>query len=213
MSAGPEATSSNSTPRGAATPSGVAPQGPASSGFSPVLCDSPPPTGLPVTPVKGAARGVKGWTLQPGWSYFNDGAGFHIAVPDGWTYQRVGTTYCFRSPRNARVMSLDAGRDPAVDPLTAARAEDQRLARSKELPGYALIGIVSVPLLHKAADWEYRYQARSGAVRHAGVRWFVIDGRAYALGWSTPEKNWSPDLSKIQMIRGTFFTSRSALPR
>ncbi|WP_407651396.1 serine/threonine-protein kinase [Actinoplanes sandaracinus] len=194
-------------------PSSATSPGVESSGFAPALCESPPRAGLPVTPLKGAPRGVNGWKLQPGWSYFDDGAGFHIAVPDGWTHQRVGGTYCFRSPGNARVMSLHTGRDPAVDPLTASRAEEQRLATSGDLPGYALIGIASVPLLHKAADWEYRYHARGGAARRAGIRWFVIDGRAYALGWSTPEKTWNSDLGKIQMIRSTFYSNRPAPSR
>ncbi|GIF34266.1 hypothetical protein Aut01nite_72520 [Actinoplanes utahensis] len=177
--------------------------------FSPALCDSPPPAGLPVTPRKGAARGVNGWMLQAGWSYFTDGSGFHIAVPDGWSYQRTGDTYCFRSPRNTRVMSLDVGRDPAADPLAAIQAEARRLADARSLPGYALSGVAPVPLLHKAADWEYRYRSAAGAARRCGIRWFVIDGRGYALGWSTPEKTWSADLVKIQLIRGTFYTDRT----
>ncbi|SDT77914.1 serine/threonine-protein kinase [Actinoplanes derwentensis] len=177
--------------------------------YSPVRCDSARPAGLPRTPQRGAARGVKGLTLQAGWSYFNDGSGFHIAVPDGWTYQRVGSTYCFRSPRSARVMSFDTGRDPAADPLTAFQDDERRIARSGNPPGYALIGIASVPLLNKAADWEFRYRSPAGGSRHASVRWFVSNGRAYTLGWSTPSKTWKSDLLKIQMIRGTFYASRT----
>lgn len=148
-------------------------------------------------------------SLQSGWSYFNDGSGFHIAVPDGWTYQRIGGTYCFRSPRTARVMSLDTGWDPAADPLAASRAEERRVARSGNPRGYSLIGIGPVPLLNKATDWEFRYRSRAGAPRQAGVRWFVTNGRAYTLGWSTPAKNWKPDLVKLQMIRVTFYTTRT----
>lgn len=177
--------------------------------FSPSLCDSPPPDDLPVTPLAGAAQGVSGLNLQSGWSYFTDGSGFHIAVPDGWTYQLIGTTHCFRSPRNARTLTLDAARDPAADPVTESRAEESRLAASGELPDYALIGVNPVPLLNKAADWEYRYRSAVGATRHAVFRWFVMGGRAYALGWSTTEKAWTADLPKIQMIRSTFYSKRS----
>ena len=197
-----------------AGPAGVpAPAGPATvewTPFSPVVCDRPPPAGLPRTPRKGAARGVNGWKLQAGWSYFNDGSGFHIAVPDGWSYQRTGDTYCFRSPRNTRVLSLDTGRDPAADPLAAARAEARRLVDSKSLPGYSPVAITPVPLLNKTADWEYRYRSAAGTARHAGVRWFVLDGRGYALGWNTPERTWSADLLKIQLIRATFYAERAA---
>jgi hypothetical protein len=159
--------------------------------------------------VNGSARGVSGWNLQAGWSYFSDGSGFHIAVPNGWTYQRIGTTYCFRGPRNARTITLDTARDPAADPATEARAEEGRHATSGALPGYALVGVSQVPLLLKAADWEYRYLSASGTTRHAVFRWFVMGGRAYALGWSTTEKSWNADLTKIQMIRSTFYSRHS----
>ncbi|WP_433797900.1 hypothetical protein [Actinoplanes sp. CA-252034] len=202
-SADPQGTSPTPAGTASSAESTVAPA------FSPSLCDSPPPDGLPVTPLEDAARGVNGWDLQAGWSYFTDGSGFRIAVPDGWTHQRIGTTHCFRAPRNARMITLDVARDPAVDQVTAARAEENRLAASGALPGYELVGVTSVPLLHKAADWEYRYRSASGAARHAVFRWFVMGGRAYALGWSTTEKTWSTDLVKIQMIRGTFYSSRS----
>jgi hypothetical protein len=152
---------------------------------------------------------VNGWNLQTGWSYFTDGSGFHIAVPNGWTYQRIGTTHCFRGPRNARTITLDTARDPAADPATEARAEESRHATAGALPGYALVGVNQVPLLLKAADWEYRYLSANGAARHAVFRWFVMGGRAYVLGWTTTEKSWNADLAKIQMIRGTFYLSRS----
>ncbi|MEU8659469.1 protein kinase [Actinoplanes philippinensis] len=187
------------------TPSGTA----TSAAFSPSLCDSPPPGDLPVTPLDDAARGVNGWDLQAGWSYFTDGSGFHIALPDGWTHQRIGTTHCFRATRSTRTITLDTAGDPAADQVTVARAEESRLATSGGLPGYELVGVTPVPLLHKAADWEYRYQSASGAARHAVFRWFVMGGRAYVLGWTTTEKSWNTDLVKIQLIRGTFYSSRS----
>jgi serine/threonine protein kinase len=205
---------------GVPDPTVVPPASPASSGpattdsvapavrpFSPLTCDAPSPASLPLTPLRGATRGVNGWTLQTGWSYFSDGSGFHIAVPDGWTHQRIGTTHCFRSPRGNRVMTVDTGRDPAVDPLTASRDAEHRLAASGALTGYELIGLAAVPLLNRAADWEYRHQASSGAARHTVIRWFLIGGKAYVLGWSTPEKTWKSDLSRIQMVRSTFYSS------
>ncbi|WP_328461342.1 protein kinase [Actinoplanes sp. NBC_00393] len=178
-------------------------------GFSPVVCDSPPPPDVRETPKKGAARGVNGWSLLAGWSYFTDRSGFHIAVPDGWTYQRIGTTYCFRDPGSSLVMSLDAGRDASADPVRACHAEEARLKQDEAVAGYSLISITAVPLLHKAADWDYRYQAQDGEPRRASLRWFAVNGRAYAIGWATPEKAWPEHLSKIQMVRSTFFADRA----
>jgi serine/threonine protein kinase len=178
-------------------------------GFSPVVCDVPPSSRARVTPKKGAARGVNGLKLLAGWSYFTDGSGFHLAVPDGWTYQRIGTTYCFREPRGSVVMSLDPGRDADADPLQACHAEDLRLKSEAVVSGYALISIDSAPLLHRAADWEYRYQGADGEPRRVSTRWFAVNGRAYALGWAAPERVWPEHLSKIQMVRSTFYTDRS----
>ncbi|WIM95365.1 protein kinase [Actinoplanes oblitus] len=183
----------------------VTPAAPRPGGFSPIVCDAPPPAGVPVAPKDGAARGVNGWTLQAGWSYFTDGTGFHLPVPDGWTYQRLGSTYCFRDPRTARVLSLDVGREPRTDPLKGCRAEDRRLRLSGRVRDYALIAIGPVTLLHKAADWEYRYRGDTGILRRATTRWFTAGGRPYALGWSTPDAVWAAEFSKVQMVRSTFY--------
>ncbi|MEU4561762.1 protein kinase [Actinoplanes sp. NPDC023936] len=180
-------------------------------GFSPIACDASPPTGLPATPQKGAARGVNGWTLQAGWSYFTDGSGFHLAVPDGWTYQRIGTLYCFRDPGSTRSMSLDTGRDPAASPVKACRAEDRRLRREGRIPGYASIGVAAVPLLHRAADWDVRYRD-GGTLRRASTRWLTIGDDAYAIGWATPDTDWAGHVDELRMVRTTFYTDHPPDP-
>lgn len=203
----------DSAPRMVQTPaaspsqaSPVTPLSPRTAGFSPIVCDVPPPDDVPVAPRDRAARGVNGWALQAGWSYFTDGSGFHIPVPDGWTYQRIGATYCFREPGGPRVLSLDVGRQARTDPLRGCRAEERRLRQTGRVRDYALIAIAPVTLLHKAADWEYRYRGDTGILRRATTRWFSAGGRAYALGWSTTEATWAAEFSKIQMIRSTFYT-------
>jgi len=176
-------------------------------GFSPEVCDGVAPAGQRL-PQKGAARGVSGFELLRGWSYFTDGSGFHMPVPDGWTWRRVGTTYCFRDPDGARVLSLDTGRNPAGDPVKACQAEETRLVRQGVLPGYQRIRIVPKPLLNKAADWEYRYDDPFGVQLHARTRWFATDGRAYAISWATREFDWIGDLAKIDMVLVSFYADR-----
>ena len=177
-------------------------------GFSPASCDGPAPSSAPRLPQPSAARGVNGWALLPGWSYFTDGSGFHISVPDGWTYWKIGTMYCFADPQGDRVLSLDTGRNPAGDPVKACRAEAARLVQAGALPGYHEISIETRPLLNKAADWEYQYQDESGTQLHAQTRWFASNGHGYALSWATREIDWSADLSKINMVLSTFYTDR-----
>ncbi|GAA0550895.1 hypothetical protein GCM10010172_36350 [Paractinoplanes ferrugineus] len=194
------------------TPSGSPPPAFAVAGFSPALCSagtSADPSAPAVRmPQKGAARGVSGWNLLSGWSYFSDGSGFHLAVPDGWRYRKSGSLYCFSEPGGHRVLSLDTGRNPSADPVTACRAEASRLVKAGALPGYAEISIESRPLLAKAADWEYGFQDDDGAKLHARTRWFTSNGRGYALSWATQEIDWTGDLAKINMVVSTFYAEK-----
>jgi tRNA A-37 threonylcarbamoyl transferase component Bud32 len=133
-------------------PSVAPPKAPAIGGFTPAACSGPVPSKVSRTPQRNATRGVGGYNLYAGWSYFSDGSGFHIPVPDNWTYQKFGTTYCFRDPDGPRLMILDTGRKPTADPVAACRAEAKRVVASGALPSYRLVTIEPRPLLDKAAD-------------------------------------------------------------
>ena len=149
------------SPVPSARASGEAAGGPG--GFSPVVCQQKPAPNLPRTPQPGASREnpKDGYELLRGYSIYTDpSAGFRLAVPDGWTYERIDTTVCFRDPSNIRMMSLDYGRNPDGDPEKACRKEADRLVAAGALPGYEEIGIVPLPLSIKAADWEYTYDRR-----------------------------------------------------
>jgi hypothetical protein len=179
---------------------------PLTGGFSPVACNGPAPSNAPQTPQKNASRGVNGWVLYDGWSYFTDGTGFHMPVPDHWSYQKVGTTYCFRDPDGGRVMTLDVGRKPSGDPVQACKKEAARLVSAGALPDYHLISLEARPLLNKAADWEYQFTGADDTLTHVQTRWFATNGRAYAISWQTREVDWSGDFAKISMVLSTFYS-------
>jgi tRNA A-37 threonylcarbamoyl transferase component Bud32 len=181
---------------------------PAVGGFSPVACSGTTATAAPAAPQKNAARGVNGFALYPGWSYFTDGTGFHMPVPDRWTYRKVGTTYCFRDPDGGRLMTLDVGRKPGSDPVQACRNEAARLVAAGALPGYHRIVLEPRPLLNKAADWEYQYTAPDRTLLHVQTRWFTTNGKAYAISWQTRDVDWSGDFAKISMVLSTFYADR-----
>jgi serine/threonine protein kinase len=174
-------------------------------GFSPAACDGTTSSDAPETPQKGASRGVNGWALYAGWSYFTDGTGFHMPVPDDWTYQKAGTTYCFRDPDGGRLMTLDVGRKPSGDPLQACRKEAARLVSAGALPGYHQVSLEPRPLLNKAADWEYQYRAPDNTLLHVQTRWFATNGKAFAISWQTRDVDWSGDFAKISMVLSTFY--------
>ncbi|GLY94753.1 serine/threonine protein kinase [Actinoplanes sp. NBRC 103695] len=204
------------TPTGSAEP--AASVTPAVAGFSPAICDREPAQDAPRTPQAGAKTDVNGWELVSGFSYFLDPAGFHIAVPDGWTYERIGTTVCFRDPENVRILSIDHGRNPTGDPVAACRTEATRLVRAGALPKYQQVGeIERVPLLNRAADWEYRYDNASAVRMHAITRWFASGPNAYALGWITRDFDWDQNRATYAMIQSSFYrqqpTGLRATPR
>jgi hypothetical protein len=179
-------------------------------GFSPSICGGPAGPGLPQTPQPGAARRVNGWDVPGGYSYFKDPSGFHIAVPDGWTYQTIGTTVCFRDPAGVRFLSVDPTRNPAGDPVKSCRNEAKRLVAQGALPAYKLLGIHKVPLQAKAADWEFTYNGDHGLPMHAMTRWFTADGRAFALGWATREFDWQVNLAVYSLLKSTFYVNQPA---
>ena len=176
--------------------------------FSPAACGGTPPTGLPSTPQPGAARGVNGWDLIGGYSYFADPSGFHMAVPDGWTYQRIGSIICFRDPVNVRFLSVDTARNPGGDPVKACRSEAGKLVAAGELPAYRQVGIDKAPLQTKAADWEFTYEGPQALPMHGMVRWLAVDGKAFAIGWATREYDWQINFSTYAMLKSTFYVNR-----
>ncbi len=195
-------------------PTAAAPSPPATSapavvlaGFSPAVCSAPAPSTAPRLPQKNAARGVRGLGLYAGWSFFTDGTGFHMPVPDGWRWHKIGTTYCFRDSYG-RVLSLDTGRNPAVDPVQACLKEETRLIAEGALPGYQKIKMVPTPLLSKAADWEYTYREPSGDRLHARTRWFATGGKAYAISWASSEFDWPTDSPKLIMVLANFYADQ-----
>ncbi|HET6533182.1 MAG TPA: protein kinase [Actinoplanes sp.] len=181
--------------------------GAAAAGFSPLVCDRPAKPGLPRTPQPGASTlsPKNGYQLLPGHHIYTDAAAaFRLAVPDGWTYETIGTTVCFRDPDGPRTMSIEFNRNPKGDPETACRTERDRLLAAGALPGYREFHIRAEPLSIKAAEWEYSYRDAGNTRIHAATRWFVHAGRGFAMGWSTRDPDWSPAWSTYRMIQGTF---------
>jgi hypothetical protein len=174
-------------------------------GFSPLVCEGEPSAAARRTPQPGAARTIKNYELLPGYSAFTDDTlDFRIAVPDGWTYERMGKTVCFRDPANIRILSVDTARNPAGDPVQACRKEANRLRASGALPAYEEKHIRPAALAIKAADWEYTYRGPEDVRMHATTRWFVSEGRGFALGWITRDFDWPQNLSSYGMIQSTF---------
>jgi hypothetical protein len=172
--------------------------------FSAAACAGAAPANAPRTPQPGAKTTVDGFALLPSWHFYTDPTGYQVGVPDTWTYQKVGTTMCFRDPLGGRFLSVDPDRDPKGNPIEACRAEAARMVEEGALPQYTQISLQSVAPTIKAADWEYTYADPSGTRMHAVTRWFVSEGKAYALTWATRDFDWPANQSLRNMILGSF---------
>jgi tRNA A-37 threonylcarbamoyl transferase component Bud32 len=176
---------------------------PAPNGFTPVTCQQPPGANLPRTPQPNALRTAKGFALLSSWSEYVDVSGFRVGVPDGWTYEKVGTTVCFRDPNNVRYLSVDPARNPKGDPVKACQTEAARLNAAGQLPGYQLIGLHRTPLI-TAADWEYTWTGPKNVRMHAKTRWFKSSGKAFALSWAARDFEWSFNTGPYGVAIGSF---------
>jgi len=176
---------------------------PAPNGFTPVVCQQPPGANLRRTPQPNALRTAKGFALLSSWSEYVDVSGFRIGVPDGWTYEKVGTTVCFRDPNNVRYLSVDPARNPKGDPVKACQTEAARLKAAGQLPGYQLIGLHRTPLI-TAADWEYTWTGPKNVRMHAKTRWFKSNGKAFALSWAARDFEWSFNTGPYGVAIGSF---------
>jgi tRNA A-37 threonylcarbamoyl transferase component Bud32 len=173
------------------------------SGFTPVVCQQPPGANLPRTPQPNALRTAKGFALLSSWSEYVDVSGFRVGVPDGWTYEKVGTTVCFRDPNSVRYLSVDPARNPEGDPVKACQTEAARLKATGQLPQYQLIDLQRTPLI-TAADWEYTWTGPTNVRMHAKTRWFKSSGKAFALSWAARDFDWSFNTGPYGVAIGSF---------
>ena len=127
-----------------------------------------------------------------------------MAVPDGWTYRKVGTTWCFKDPDGVRLLTVDPARTAGADPVAACLAEERKLTGAGLLPAYRKIEMEPVAYYGRAADWEYTYTNAAGTLMHAGVRWFSAGDRAYAVGWVTREFDWTTSRAHLLLVRSSF---------
>jgi eukaryotic-like serine/threonine-protein kinase len=177
--------------------------------FSAASCMSPPSPDAPKTPQKGAKNFTGPFALFESWHLYVDPTGYRVAVPDGWTYQKVGTTMCFRDPYGGRFLSVDPNRNPAGDPVVACRTEATRMVKAGDLPSYKQVSLTRLPPVIKGADWEYTYQAPANTRMHAVTRWFKSGPRGYALTWAVRDFDWPAQQSVRTMIISSFKASGS----
>jgi eukaryotic-like serine/threonine-protein kinase len=160
------------------------------------------PTATPESP-GGALGGASPASLPAGFHLHTDPTGFTVGVPDGWQRSTEGPRTYFREPGRARYLLVDQTTQPKDDPLTDWQANEPSVAR--RLGGYERIFLDRVDYRGwNTADWEFTYAGRNDRVHVLNRNIRVSDGRAYALYWSTPERQWADSRGMFDVIAQSF---------
>jgi hypothetical protein len=183
-----------------ATPSAVATSAPASQAPSvaPTTAPANPPPPSP-TP-----RG-----LPAGWQLRDDGTGFKVPVPDGWTFGRdEDGRALWRSPNREVLLLIDQTRNPKPDPVQDWK--NNEAARQGGYRDYQRVRLEAVSYWDSAADWEFTYTSGSGTRLHVLNRGFVTaPDQAYSIYWSTPDAKWESWRDELQIVLDGFVPARS----
>jgi hypothetical protein len=144
-----------------------------------------PPRGNPVAPSTSSAP-------PAGFEWWNDPAGFRVAVPIGW--QRSPGPV-FTAPGGRPSLRITAWAPPPPDPLAALTAQE----RSVPLPGYRRIRIEPLPN-RPGALWEYTF---TGPLR-AEQQVLTVAGHTYRVEWQAPRDDWAAGLAEMDTIMDSF---------
>ncbi|GAB1821267.1 serine/threonine-protein kinase [Herbidospora sp. RD11066] len=141
----------------------------------------PSPTSATYPPEAPAPAPAKGLKRQ-------QGEGFSIDVPAGFTRTEKGTqvTFSAKGKASVRVAKVELTGD-LLKSIEAAEAK-------QPYEGYALIRIAPLEVSPytgaDTAEWEYAYEGKDGLV-HVLARWVdVPNGGAFAIYYSVPEADW-----------------------
>jgi hypothetical protein len=143
-----------------------------------------------------------------GFHTYQDPTGFSIAVPNGWVVSHQGVDVYVSPPSGAAFLLIDQTSHPKPDPL--ADWQQQEANRIGTYPGYHRIRLeaISYPQAEKAADWEFTYD-RQGVPTHVLNRNVLANAtHAYALYWSTPQRQWAQSLHIFDVFARTFAPAR-----
>ncbi|GAA3940830.1 hypothetical protein GCM10023085_22870 [Actinomadura viridis] len=138
--------------------------------------------------------------------------GFEIQVPSSWK-RRAGSgdsseSVYWDAPDGVTYLQVDAQAwDYPETPRAQAEKGDEG-ARTNKPPfkGYSLIGISDLNYQDgDAADWEFTFDAPSGAGRiHSQDRFFRAGGRPFAMYLRTADTSWEPMQDELDVFYETF---------
>lgn len=158
------------------------------------------PTADPTANPPATPPAEQGFVLPTGWRMRDDGSGFQVPVPEGWTFSRDdGGRARWTEPNGNRFLLIDQTRDPKPDPRKDWL--NNEAARRDGYNGYHRVQIRTVKYFKSAADWEFTYNSNSGTRLHVLNRGFITaKDQAYSIYWSTPDSQWQSSRDELAVI-------------
>ncbi|MEV0154778.1 protein kinase [Micromonospora sp. NPDC050686] len=192
------------TAAGSGAPGGssVAPSGQASSAApAPPPATTGPTSAAPSPTPSAQSSSPNAPALPAGWTLKNDGPGFAVPLPPGWSGGQTGSdTAIYRGPDGVGKLLVQWTPNPKSD----AYADWRRIEpdRKKIVNDYQLLGIDRCTYYRTCADWDW-LQTDRGTRVHVRNRGFVTaTNRGYALRWEIPAAQWDAKLTDwAQVVR------------
>jgi hypothetical protein len=163
--------------------------------------ESLPATAVPVvgsTTLPDAMYGA-----PPGWLYYSDPKGFHVAVPQGWRVWRLGEVLCFRDPTSVHAAAVvsESARTGSTESLLLDDEAGWRAAA--KMADYVRVNLVGRTFGQEATELEYTYTA-NGVPMHGANLLVRTHDQLFLLCWLSPEYSWSSDQTLRLAFQPTF---------
>jgi eukaryotic-like serine/threonine-protein kinase len=137
------------------------------------------------------------------WRWYEDGSGFRMAFPSGWT--RFRPNVCFGDERDRRYVSVGQWRQPDTDLDLVAYWTRKESEVMSGLSGYHRLDLKPYPNYRTAAArWEFTFDD-GGEAMHVGAIAFVAPGgRGYGFLWATPDAIWENNVTDFSRLSASF---------
>jgi hypothetical protein len=142
--------------------------------------------------------------MMGGWVFYNDHAGFHIAVGKGWLMTRVDGIACFQDPTSPRLIAVyEVGRVPG-HPKDILVDTERTWTGAAKMTAYERVDLRDLFMDEGGADLEYAYDDPDGLRMHGVNRMVRIQGRVFLIFWLTTQTSWLADRTLLNMVQPSF---------
>jgi serine/threonine protein kinase len=133
------------------------------------------------------------------------GAGFALAVPNGWTRSQVNNSTFWTAPDKNSFIQVDTTAWSGSSNQQAYRAEADAKRRPDAFGDYSQKRVADTTYRGRpATDWEFTFTAANKAKIHAQDRFVRLDGKSFAIYFRTPDSVWLSSANHLDVVYRTF---------